>query len=596
MWLKLSVRKPRKSLILLEKKIGFVSADPKEFATFVDPLANPKQLAFVKSQLKHVQTRDNSNPVIEKDIHIIQNHHKALFAQIKQRSNLKHTKITNDASAPCISKHIKITVTPRRKLFADIREHNYQLKPVNTNDRSFPRIPKDVHKKFNEKPAPVLPSTEGILSSALNTAKTLGEKTTQAAYTLGEKTQQVAWTLGEKTSQVAHSLEEKIGYKFIPDQKDEEFVKFVDLLATPKDLQLVKAHLKHVQTRDNSKPVIGNDVHIKNNHHGALFAQIRQRPNLKHVEKPRDASAPFLDKKMHIKESPQKKLFVDIREHHYQLRPVETKDKSLPFIPRDAHIEKSIPAIPSTSEIFEAGKEKLSSAINTAKQVTYNIGEKTQQTAKTIGEKTSQAAHTLGEKTTQAAQTLGEKTTQAAQTLGEKTQQAAQTIGEKTTQAAHTIGEKTQQAAQTIGEKTSQATHSLEDKIGYKFTPGEQNKGEFVKFVDPVANPKELENTKSHLKHTQTRDKSKPVIENVHIKENHHKELLAEIEKSHDLNHVRTEHDASKPFIDKDIHIGEAPQKKILEDITQQHQLKHVKMNDKSAPFFSKDVHIGFVE
>jgi len=516
--------------------------------------------------------------LIEKDIHILQNHHAALFAEIKQhRHTLKHTKIEHDASTPFIGKDLRIKESPRKKLFVDIREHNYQLKPVNTNDRSFPRIPKDVHKKFNEKPAPVMPSGEGIISSAINTAKqvshTIGEKTQQAAQTIGQKTSQVAYTLGEKTSQVAHTLEEKIGYKFTPGEQKEEFVPFVDLMASPKDLVLVKAHLKHVQTRDNSKPMIDKDVHINNNHHGELFAQIRQRPNLKHVKKTRDASSPFLDKNMHIKQSPQLSLFKDIREHHYQLKPVQTNDRSHPFIPRDTHIQ-SVPVIPSTGDILVAGKETFNSAINTAKQVTHTLGEKTSQAAQTIGEKTSQAAHTLGEKTTQAAQTIGEKTSQAAYSLGEKTSQAAQTIGEKTTQAAYslgektqqvaqTIGEKTQQAAQTLGEKTSQATHTLEEKIGYKFTPGEQKNEEFVKFVDPVANPKELEARKSQLKHTQTRDKSKPVIENdVHIKENHHKELLVEIEQKHDLNHVRTEHDASKPFIDKDIHIGEAPQKK----------------------------------
>jgi hypothetical protein len=161
------------------------------------------------------------------------------------------------------------------------------------------------------------------------------------------------------------------------------------------------------------------------------------------------------------------------------------------------------------------------------------------------------------------------------------------------------LEKKTQQAAQTIGDKTQQAAHTLEEKIGYKFTPGEDEKNEeFVKFVDPVANPKDLESTKSHLKHTQTRDKSKPVIEkDVHIKENHHKDLLVEIEKRHNLHHVNTTHDASKPFLDKEIHIKEAPQKKVLDDITQHdYQLKHVKMNDKSAPVIPKDVHIKFVE
>jgi hypothetical protein len=173
---------------------------------------------------------------------------------------------------------------------------------------------------------------------------------------LEKKTSQVAWSLGEKTAQVAHNLEEKIGYKFTPGEQKEEFVKFNDLMASPKDLVLVKAHLKHVQTRDNSRPVIEKDVHINNNHHGELFMQIRQGQKLKHVET-RDASSPFLDKNMHINESPRKKLFVDIREHHYQLTPVNTKDRSLPFIPRDAHIEKST-VIPSTGDILEAGKEK----------------------------------------------------------------------------------------------------------------------------------------------------------------------------------------------------------------------------------------------
>jgi len=189
-------KKPNKSLTPLEKKIGFdfLTADQKEFATFVDPLANPKDLALAKSQLKHVQTRDNSKPVIEKDAHVIQNHHKALFAEIKQRPNLKHTKIAHNASSPFIVKDIKIKESPRKKIFVDIREHHYQLKPVNTNDRSFPRIQKDVHMKFNEKPA-----SEGILTSALNTAY-------QVSQTLGEKSQQVAWSLGAKTQQVAHSL------------------------------------------------------------------------------------------------------------------------------------------------------------------------------------------------------------------------------------------------------------------------------------------------------------------------------------------------------------------------------------------------------
>jgi len=108
-----------------------------------------------------------------------------------------------------------------------------------------------------------------------------------------------------------------------------------------------------------------------------------------------------------------------------------------------------------------------------------------------------------------------------------------------------------------------------------------------------VANPEVLLAVKSNLKHAETRDTSKPVIEeNAHIFQNEHKALLAEIEQSHDLNHVETEHDASQPFIDSNIHIKEAPQVKVLEDVTQPHELKHVITNDKSAPVLPTDVHI----
>jgi hypothetical protein len=272
----------------------------------------------------------------------------------------------------------------------------------------------------------------------------------------------------------------------------------------------VKAHLKHTQTIDKSKPVIDKDVRINQNHHKALFADIKQRHDLKHVKISHDASKPFLDKDMHIKEAPQKKLFADIRQNH-QLKHVKiSHDASLPFIPKDIHIKET-----PQKKVLDAGKETFNTALSTAKQVAYTLGEKTQQVA-----------------------------------------------------------------------------HALEEKVGYKLTPSEQ-KEEFVKFVDPIASPRDLEEVKSHLKPAQTQDKSKPVIENdVHIKENHHKDLLAEIGLKHDLNHVKTTHDASLPLIDKDIHIKEAPQKKVLKDITQHHQLKHVKMNDKSAPVIPKDVHI----
>jgi hypothetical protein len=168
----------------LGEKIGFdwpTTSDQKEFQTFVDPLATPKDLVLMKSQLKHVQTRDNSKPLIEKDAHFLQNHHKALFAELRQRPALNHVE-TRDASSPVLDKSLHIHESPQTKIFEDIRGHKYQLKHVNTWDRSMPVIPKVGQKKLNEKPASVMPSTEGIFSSAYNTA------------------QQVAWSLGEKNS------------------------------------------------------------------------------------------------------------------------------------------------------------------------------------------------------------------------------------------------------------------------------------------------------------------------------------------------------------------------------------------------------------
>jgi hypothetical protein len=272
----------------LGEKIGWIS-DQKEFATFVDPLANPKDLELVKSQLKHVQTCDKSKPVIDKNVHIKKNQHKALFAEIPRRHNLKHTSISHNASKPFLDKDIHIKESPQKKLFVDIREHHYQLKHVITKDRSVPVIPKDVH----------------IEKSV---TKKLNEKLAQVSHTIGEKTEQAVQTLGEKTQQVAHKFEEKIGYKFTPGEPKDEFVKFFDLLANPKDLELVKSHLKQVQTCDKSKPVFDKNIHIKMNQHKALFSEIPQRHTLKHVSISHDASKPFLDKDMHIKEAPQKKI------------------------------------------------------------------------------------------------------------------------------------------------------------------------------------------------------------------------------------------------------------------------------------------------
>jgi len=147
-------------------------------------------------------------------------------------------------------------------------------------------------------------------------------------------------------------------------------------------------------------------------------------------------------------------------------------------------------------------------------------------------------------------------------------------------------------AAQDVAQKIEE---KIEEKTGYKLSSAEPRKSEFVQYYDPLARPEDLQETKAHLKHAETIDKSKPVIDqNVHIKENHHKDLLTDLAHRHPLHHVmKTEtHDASAPVIDQEIHIKEAPQKQVMADITKHHDLKHVEMKDKSAPMIPKDIHI----
>jgi len=135
-----------------------------------------------------------------------------------------------------------------------------------------------------------------------------------------------------------------------------------------------------------------------------------------------------------------------------------------------------------------------------------------------------------------------------------------------------------------------QVAHSVGEKLGL-VSPIEEKKEEFQE-GNTFVQPSDLETAKSHLKHAETHDKSKPVIDSkVHIKENHHKELLQEIGQSHDLKHAET-HDTSAPHIDKTIHIKEAPQKQIFAEISKPHDLKHVETDDKSKPVIPKNIHV----
>jgi len=165
-------------------------------------------------------------------------------------------------------------------------------------------------------------------------------------------------------------LKKKIGYRFSSADQTEGFKKYVDPLASPKELLFVKAHLKRTQTIDRSKPFIGNDIHIRKNQHKELFAEIDLRPELKHTTIVHDASAPYIIEDMVIKESPKKKLFEEIRQQR-ELKHVKVNDRSAPIIPSDARVY-----LPKTEALLVAGKERFSSALSTAKQYAYSIGEK----------------------------------------------------------------------------------------------------------------------------------------------------------------------------------------------------------------------------
>jgi hypothetical protein len=334
------------------EKVGlYYPAEPKyeEFNKYVDPLASPKDLVLIKSQLKHVQTVDKSKPVIDKDIHILKNHHKALFAEIKQQHELKHVKKTRDASSPFLDKNMKIKESPQKKLFAEIVQP-HQLKKVAVNDRSAPVISRDIH-------------------------ITIGAPTTGGLWTAGKEKISSAYSTAK---QVAHTMGETLGL-YATERKPQ----FVNPYVSPTELTLVKTGLKHVQTSE-SRPFFDKDVHILKNNHGALFAEIRQPHELKHVEKTRDSSSPIIDKDLHINKNQHRELFSELQQPHPLSHVSISHDASRPFIEKDIHIRET-----AQKKVLDAGAATLNYALNTAKQAAHTLGEKTQQAAHTVGEKNS---------------------------------------------------------------------------------------------------------------------------------------------------------------------------------------------------------------
>jgi len=94
-------------------------------------------------------------------------------------------------------------------------------------------------------------------------------------------------------------------------------------------------------------------------------------------------------------------------------------------------------------------------------------------------------------------------------------------------------------------------------------TPSIEN----VNTFEPRFKERELKSAKSHLKHAEIHDTSAPLIEkDVHIQENHHKDLFVEIQQPHDLKHTET-HDKSAPVIDSDIHLHKSATLRLKENV-----------------------------
>jgi len=76
-------------------------------------------------ELKHVETVDKSQPVIDKTAHIGEAPQKKVFEEIKSGEHpLIHLDSTSDRSAPVIDKTAHIGEAPQIKLFEEIKKKN----------------------------------------------------------------------------------------------------------------------------------------------------------------------------------------------------------------------------------------------------------------------------------------------------------------------------------------------------------------------------------------------------------------------------------------------------------------------------------------
>ena len=78
---------------------------------------------------------------------------------------------------------------------------------------------------------------------------------------------------------------------------------------------------------------------------------------------------------------------------------------------------------------------------------------------------------------------------------------------------------------------------------------------------------KELQSGQPGLKHAETVDKSKPLIDkDVHIAKNKHGELMSEVAKGADLKHAETK-DRSAPVIEEGVSVKKVDRKGFLDEV-----------------------------
>jgi hypothetical protein len=277
-------------------------------------------------------------------------------------------------------------------------------------------------------------------------------------------------------------------------QQQKQNAAFIDAqvpLVKDKDLAQAKSHLKHAKiAHDTSAPVIDKSVHIGQNNHKDLLKEIQQPHHLEHAQV-HDTSAPVIDKSVHIKENHHKELLQEIAEPHH-LKHAETHDTSSPRIDPNTHIEVS-----GTVAAQKAIKENVNYVVDNVNYAKDVLVENAKWAKDVVVENVSYAKDKVVEGANTVIGNVQSNVNYAKDVVAENAQYAKERTVEGAQNAKETLKYNTNLAKNVVAQKAEDV------KEGYRHYEKER----------------ELVNTKSSLKPTETNDKSAPVIQNdVHIK------------------------------------------------------------------------------